>query len=148
MTKHFVLSLAMAIAIAAGTVGDVMAAGPDSQGSQVNVTVKYTGPGTVDASHRVWVWLFDTPDIGPGSMPVAELTIEKNGATATFEGVSGARVWIAVAFDEHGSMSGNAPPPPGTPVGIYATATGAPEAVTVGDTKPVTVTFDDSLRMP
>ena len=83
----------------------------------VKVTVNYKGKGTVDGSHRVWVWLFTSPDIGPDAMPIAELTVDTNGGVATFEGISAERVWIAVAFDEQGMMSGNAPPPSGTPVG-------------------------------
>ena len=39
----------------------------------VKVTLNYKGKGTVDGSHRVWVWLFTSPDIGPNSMPIAEL---------------------------------------------------------------------------
>ena len=31
----------------------------------VKVTLNYKGKGTVDGSHRVWVWLFTSPDIGP-----------------------------------------------------------------------------------
>ena len=35
----------------------------------VKVTVHYKGKGKVDASHKIWVWVFDTPNIGPGAMP-------------------------------------------------------------------------------
>ena len=147
MMKRLALSLAIAAALA--TAADAIAAGPaaGSPDSSVRVTVKYTGKGPVDESHRVWLWLFDTPDIGPGSMPMAELSIGKNGETATFDSVAAAKVWIAAAYDEHGTMSGSAPPPSGTPIGIYASSTGAPEGVKPGD-KPVILTFDDSLRMP
>jgi len=137
-------TLVLAAVMAAGVFGDtgrVQAAGA------VKVTVNYKGSGTVDAGHRVWVWLFNSPDIGPGSMPIDQISVEKNGATATFE-VTDERVWIAVAFDEKGVMTGNEPPPPGTPIGIYAASTGAPEAVSPGAKGAVTVTFDDSQRMP
>jgi hypothetical protein len=144
--KRFALTLAVATAIAAGTIGDVRAAEP--QGSPVKITVKYTGKGDVDKSHRIWIWLFDTPNIGPGSMPLAELSIEKNGDTATFEGVSGEKVWVAAAYDLSGSMVGQGPPPSGTPVGMFSSAAGAPEPVIVGGKTPVTLTFDDSFKMP
>ena len=114
----------------------------------VKVTITYKGKGTVDASHRIFVWLFNSPDIGPGAMPVAELTIDKNGDTATFDGVVDGRVWIAVAYDERGVMSGNAPPPSGTPVGLYVGNDGAPRAVEPGDATVAVLTFDDSFRMP
>lgn len=131
-----------------GEAGRVYAVGSGrTAAGSVNVTVNYKGSGTVDGSHRVWVWLFDSPDIGPGSMPIAELSVDKNGAAATFE-VGVDQVWIAVAFDEKGVMSGSAPPPSGSPIGIYASSSGAPEAVMPGAKGAVTVTFDDSQRMP
>ena len=111
----------------------------------VKVTVNYTGSGKVDGGHRVWVWLFDTPDIGPGAMPIGEISVVKNGEAAVFE-VSSDRVWVA--YDERGVMLGNAPPAPGSPIGIYSSSTGAPEPVSPGAKGAVTVTFDDSQRMP
>jgi hypothetical protein len=113
----------------------------------VKVTVNYKGKGTVDAKHRVWVWLFDTPNIGPGSMPIAELAIDANGRVAVFEGIDATRVWIAVAFDEAGTMVGNEPPPPGSPIGIFLGKDGAPRSVVPGE-EAVMLTFDDSQRMP
>lgn len=146
-----IAAFAAAAAIAFGAIGDSsrLAAAPFDRtvAGAVKVTVNYTGRGTVDAGHRVWVWLFDTPDIGPGSMPIAELSVAKNGDVATFE-VSGDRVYIAVAYDEKGGMEGQAPPPSGSPIGIYASSTGAPEGVTPGAKGAVTLTFDDSQRMP
>ncbi len=114
---------------------------------KVTVTVNYKGSGTVDASHQVWVWLFDTPDIGPGSVPIAQASVAKNGEAATFD-VGNERVWIAVAYDEKGVMSGDGPPASGSPIGIYASSAGAPEAVTPGEKGAVVLAFDDSIRMP
>lgn len=141
--------LAAAAALALGTIGEttpIRAAGLAAAGP-VEVTVTYKGKGTVDGSHQLWVWLFDTPDIGAGSLPIGQVSVVKNGATASFD-VPADRVWIAVAFDESGSMTGQAPPPSGTPIGIYASATGAPEPVATGGKKPIVVVFDDSQRMP
>ena len=114
----------------------------------VKVTLNYKGKGTVDGSHRIWVWLFTTPDIGPGAMPIAELTVDKNGGVISFDGISAERVWIAAAFDEQGVMSGNAPPPSGTPIGVYIGADGVPKGVEPGDKAAAVLTFDDSFRMP
>ena len=114
----------------------------------VKVTLNYKGKGTVDGSHRVWVWLFASPDISPSSMPIAELTVDKNGGVATFEGISAERVWIVAAFDEQGVMSGQGPPPSGTPVGIYLGSDGIPKGVAPGDAATAVLTFDDSQRMP
>lgn len=114
----------------------------------VTVTVTYQGKGKVDASHKLWVWLFDSPNIGAGSMPLDQIAIDTNGADAVFENVAGDKVYIAVAFDEQGAMMGDAPPPSGTPIGVLMGADGAPSGVTPGGKTPVLVTFDDSQRMP
>ena len=114
----------------------------------VKVTINYKGKGTVDDSHRLWVWLFASPDIGPGAMPIAELSIDKNGTVATFDGISAEQVWVAVAYDEKGVMTGNAPPPSGTPVGLYVGSDGTPRSIAPGDSTVAVLTFDDSFRMP
>lgn len=123
-------------------------AGAAISAGAVKVTIQYKGKGKVDASHKLWVWLFDTPNIGAGSMPLDQLSIDKNDADAVFEGVAADKVWIAVAYDESGSMMGDAPPPTGTPIGILSGKDGAPLAVASGGKDAVVVTFDDSQRMP
>lgn len=125
---------------AASTVASVTA-------GTIAVKIDYKGKGTIDGSHRVWVWLFGTPDIGPGSMPIAEVSISKNGEVAIFEGVGADKVWIAAAFDEQGVMQGQAPPPSGSPVGVFVGVDGAPAGVVPG-AKDAVLTFDDSFRMP
>lgn len=118
--------------------------------SGVSVTVQYKGKGTVDSSHRIWVWLFDSPDIGPGSLPIDEQSIDKNGGTATFNSVSAKQVYIAVAYDEGGGFMGQAPPPSGSPVALYGQngPDDAPEPVTPGAKGKITVTLTDAQRMP
>lgn len=113
----------------------------------VHVSVTYNGKGAVDARHRVWVWLFDTPDIGPGAMPIAGLSLDTNGSLAAFDGISAAQVWIAAAYDESGTMTGNGPPPSGSPIGLLVGPDGRPQSVAPGS-EPVALTFDDSQRMP
>jgi len=117
------------------------------QAGEVNVTVNYTGKGEVDSTHRLWIWLFDSPNIGPGAQPISEMSLSKNGDLATFKAVSAPQVWIAVAYDEKGGFAGSAPPPTGSPVTIYGTEPGALTAVVPGDKAAVTVTFNDAFRM-
>ena len=114
----------------------------------VKVTIHYKGKGKVDASHKLWVWLFDTPNIGPGSMPIAQVAIDKNDLDAVFDGVAVEKVWVAVAFDESGTMAGDAPPPTGTPIGILLGKESGPMAVVSGSKDAAVLTFDDSQRMP
>jgi hypothetical protein len=114
----------------------------------VKVTVSYAGKGKVDASHKIWVWLFDNPNIGAGSVPIDQMSLDKNDAEAVFEGVAPTQVYVAVAFDEQGVMTGDGPPPTGTPIGILGGQNGPPTGVTPGDKGAVKITFDDSFRMP
>jgi hypothetical protein len=120
----------------------------DVAAGAVKVTVHYKGKGTVDASHKLWVFLFDTPNIGPGAIPFEMLSLEKNDLEAVFAAVAPDKVWVAVAYDETGGMTGDAPPPSGTPIAILAAANGAPAAVISGAKDAAVVTFDDSQRMP
>ncbi|HEX6164524.1 MAG TPA: hypothetical protein VFZ31_14235 [Vicinamibacterales bacterium] len=114
----------------------------------VKVTVTYQGKGKVDSAHKLWVYLFDTPTIGPGTIPVGQVALDKNGADAVFEDVAGDKVYVAVAFDEHGTMMGDGPPPSGSPIGILSGADGAPSAVTPGAQTGAVLNFDDTQRMP
>lgn len=141
----FTFVMLMATAPLATTIA--AAGGSHAAAATVRISVNYKGKGTVDAKHRIWVWLFDTPDIGPGSMPIAESSVGANGAIASFEGIDAKQVWIAVAFDESGTMSGNAPPPSGSPVGVLLSTDGRPRSVVPGEDS-VVMTFDDSQRMP
>ena len=121
---------------------------PAADATGVSVTVKYAGAGTVDENRRIWVWLFDNPNIGPDAIPIGEQSITKNGGTANF--TTSAPVYIAIAYDEKGGFMGQAPPPSGSPIAMYG-MTGPnepPQAVTPGATGKVSITFDDSQRMP
>jgi hypothetical protein len=122
---------------------------PETTASDVSVTVKYTGKGAVDPTHQIWVWLFDNPDVGAGSIPIAEEAISKNGATARFTNVSTKPVYIAVAYDEKGGFAGQAPPPPGSPIALYG-VTGPetkPQPVTPGPKGSISIAFNDAQRM-
>jgi hypothetical protein len=138
-----------ATAVTAG--GQAKPATPAADANGVNVTVKYTGKGgTVDANHKIFVWLFDTPKIGPEANPIAELAIEKNGGTARFTGVIVKEVYVAVAFDEKGGFAGQAPPPTGSPIAVYGAKNekDPPLAVTPGPKSAVTIALTDAQRMP
>ena len=140
--------LTLASVLLAAVASRPLAAEPETaRAGDVKVTVKYTGEGTVDTGHRLWVWLFDTPEIGPGAIPIAEMSIEKNGGTATFTNLAAGKVWVGIAYDVAGGFAGAGPPPTGSPVTIY-TEKGVPTPVTPGPDASVTVTFDDAQKMP
>ena len=143
---RWMLSLTFVLLTAIAT-RPVAAAPETARAGDVKVTVKYTGKGTVDASHRLWVWLFDTPEIGPGAIPISEMSIDKNGGTASFTNVAVGKVWVAIAFDVAGGFAGAAPPPSGSPATLYMEK-GVPTPVTPGPDVAITVVFDDTQKMP
>jgi len=142
--------VALAVLLALGLVwsSSVSARAASDAAGVVKVTVKYTGKGDVDSSHRLWVWIFDSPNIGPGSMPIGEASVDTNGGVAVFDGIGASQVWIAVAYDVHGGFAGMAPPPSGSPASTYGMASGAPAPVTPGENGAVTLAFDDTFKMP
>jgi uncharacterized protein (DUF2141 family) len=123
-----------------------------AQSGKLAISVEYTGKGTVDKDHRLWTWVFDTPDSStwPGTTPLAVAMLTENGATYKFTGLP-KHVYFGVAYDEVGGYDGTAgAPPAGTPISVYGMAEGgAAKAVdTGGDDAAVKATFDDSFRMP
>src|SRR5262245_55383941 len=117
--KHVLAVVAVALLAGLAPAGTLHAspAATVTAGS-VKVTLHYKGKGKVDASHKLWVWIFDTPNIGPGAAPIDQASIDKNDSEVVFDGVAPSTVWIAVAFDEQGVMAGDGPPPTGSPIGI------------------------------
>jgi uncharacterized protein (DUF2141 family) len=115
---------------------------------KLKVTVTYTGAGTVDSTHEIYLWLFDTPNITADTAPIASDVITASGATATFSGLP-KEVYIAAAFDEKGDYDGTSgPPPTGTPITIYGDMGAAKAVATGGADAAVTVAFDATMRMP
>jgi hypothetical protein len=114
----------------------------------VSVTVNYTGKGAVDATHTLLVFLFTDPNIGPGARPLGPpQIIQKNGATVTFKDVAASPVYVAAVYNDKGTYDGTAPPPPGTPIGIYAKAPKQPAIpVTPGPKATVKMSFSDATK--
>jgi hypothetical protein len=118
-----------------------------------SVSVEYTGKGTVDKDHHIWIWLFDNADSSTWAdvKPLAVGGLTENSATYKFDNLP-QRVYMAVAFDEKGGYDATAgpPPPPGTPISVYGAEPGgvAAPVATDGENPAVKTSFDDSERMP
>src|SRR3954466_272511 len=97
------------------------------------VTVTYKGKGTVDATHKVIVWLFTDPNVTSASRPIDHQIATRNNDTVTFKDVT-APVYVFAIYDTTGSYDGGGgPPPAGVPSAAYGTAAaGAPAAVKPG----------------
>lgn len=146
--KHVLAVVAVALLAGLAPTGTLHASpAASATAGAVKITLHYKGKGTVDPSHKLWVWIFDTPDIGPGATPIDQTSIDRNDSDVVFDGVVPGTVWIAAAFDEQGVMAGDGPPPTGSPIGILM-ADGKPAGITPGVNGIATLTFDDTMRMP
>jgi len=124
---------------------------PSGQGS-VQVKLNYTGTGRVDERHKIWFFLFDSPEfIRGGAAPFAsKATASKDGAV-TFNDVGKSPVYVGTVYDPTGRYDGQSgPPPSGSSMGMYQKTPGEPAPVTIeaGKTVSVDVPFDDTVKMP
>src|ERR1051325_7907405 len=88
-------------------------------GRTVQVDVTYTGSGTVDASHKIYVALWESPDFGSG--PAAVKPLESKTGTVTFTDVQKSPVYVSTAYDPTGKWDAQSSPPSGSSLGMYAT---------------------------
>jgi hypothetical protein len=119
-------------------------------GGTLEVKLTYTGAGEVDQNHKIWVYLFDNPDIGTGSMPFQVASVSSQEQVLTLSGIIQSPVYLAAIFDSNGYYDGMSPPASGCPVTLYGIETGAaaPINITEDETTKIDVTFDDSIRIP
>lgn len=117
----------------------------------LKVKVNYTGSGTVNDKHKIQVFMFDSPDFTQGNaMPTGmQMTAAKDGSV-TFTDIAGSPVYVAAVYDPTGGYDGaSGPPPSGSSMGMYMKdAKPAPIDIDPGKTAEVTVTFDDTAKMP
>jgi hypothetical protein len=142
--------------VVAAIVGLASAARAQDAGTvtgKLKVTVEYKGQsGTVDKEHRIWIWVFDNPNISADSIPVATGVLSENKGAYKFIALP-KEVYIAAAFDNKGGYDGSSGPPlQGTPITIHG-STGGPGSMaapiaTGADDAEVMVTFDDTVTMP
>jgi len=118
-------------------------------GRTIQVDVTYTGAGKVDASHKIYVALWDSGDMNSGP-PVDTKALDSKTGTVTFTDVQNVPAYISVAFDPSGSWGANSPPPSGTSLGMYSAHPPKPDPIEVapGKTVKVKVTFDDTNKVP
>jgi hypothetical protein len=145
--------MAAAVALVAGVGTGARAREPVSANTgRLKVTVEYKGQlGTVDKNRKIWIWLFDTPHITTDSTPLATGWLTENKSSYSFTSLP-KTVYIAAGFDARGGYDGTmSAAVSGTPVTIHGSPTGDGQATAVatgGDRAAVTVTFDDTMRIP
>lgn len=147
------LSLALASWSAAAPIQEQ--AKPDRPaGKQLKVKISYTGKGTVDSKHGIFMFLFDSPDFvqSPGTvMPIAFKSCMANDETVIFEALAADTVYLVAAFDEAGGYEMQGPPPSGTPVSVYKPGDPqlpSPIKLDAAKETEIKFSFDESIRMP
>ena len=125
------------------------AAQPSAVKRTIQVNATYTGSGTVNASHKIYVALWDAPDMS-GGPPAAVLSLDSKKGTVTFSDVQKVPAYVSVAYDPTGSWDAQSPPPSGSSLGMYSKAPPKPAPIDVapGKTVKVSVTFNDSVKVP
>jgi hypothetical protein len=122
--------------------------------STLEVHVTYTGAGTVDEAHKLYVSLWDTPDFakegGSAVTPIAMKSVTAKSAVAEFTDLEKTPVYVGMVFDPTGKWDAQSPPPSGTSLGLYSTEPGVPAPVQLepGKTMKIDATLDDSYKMP
>lgn len=117
----------------------------------LEVKVNYIGTGQVDSKHRIFLFLFDSPDFVQGNvMPIAAASASAKDETVVFSDVPKSPVYVVAAYDPQGAYDGQSgPPPAGSSMGMYMKTPGTPEPVKIepGQTVQIELTFDDSVKM-
>ena len=123
-----------------------------SSGGSVQVKLNYVGSGRVDEKHKIWVFLFDSPDfVRGGAAPFQSKGSATKDGAVTFTDVAKSPVYVGTVYDPTGRYDGQSgPPPSGSSMGIYKKTQGEPAPVTVetGKNVSVDVPFDDTVKMP
>jgi hypothetical protein len=135
---------------------------------KLTVKVNYTGAGTVDEKHKIWVMLFDanpftalkledhssapTPPVpaeGVSHILRRQSASGKNRAV-TFSDLSVSPVYAVAFFDKNGSYDPHSDFVSGAPMGVYGKSPDKAEPIILGVGKNVEVVlaFDDSTKSP
>jgi len=115
----------------------------------IQVDIDYTGSGIVNASHKIYVALWDSSDMS-GGPPAAVLSLNSKKGTVTFSDVQRVPAYVSAAYDPSGNWDAQSPPPSGAALGMYSKNPPNPQAIDVapGKTVKVTIAFNDSVKVP
>jgi hypothetical protein len=123
------------------------------KGGTIRVQLTYSGSGTVDANHKIFVALWDSADFAKPDahvVPVDVKSTDSKDGVVTFTNVQKSPAYVSAALDTTGKWDGQSgPPPAGASLGMYSSAPPTPDAINVapGKSERVTIVFDDSHKM-
>jgi hypothetical protein len=117
--------------------------------STIQVEVNYTGSGTVNVGHKIYIALWDSADFNSGP-PAAVKSLDSKKGIVTFSDVHSVPAYVTAAYDPTGVWDAQSPPPSGSSLGMYSKNPPTPEPIDVvpGNTVKVSITFDDSAKTP
>ena len=119
------------------------------EGGSLEVQIHYKGSGTVDSSHKIFVALWESDDFN-GGPPSEVKTLSSKDGSVTFSNIKATPVFASTAFDPSGSWDATSPPPSGASVGMHSKEPPKPEPIPIapGKVAKVTITFDDTTKVP
>src|SRR6266699_741597 len=91
---------------------------PAQQDLTLQVQLQYKGSGTVDATHKIFVALWDSADFGSAPPADVKSATSKNGVV-TFSNVKKVPAYVSAAYDPSGRWDASGPPPTGASLGMY-----------------------------
>jgi hypothetical protein len=134
----------------------------------LKVKLNYTGAGTVDEKHKIYVLVCDSnpftaPTLidatsqsgSPAPAPGVSHILAREGAadkhgTVVFRGLTVSPVYAIAFFDKNGTYNGHPDSTPGAPMGAFEKFPDKLEPITIeaGKTVQLTLAFDDSNSTP
>jgi hypothetical protein len=152
MKKYLYVGFGLLLAISLTRAQDEKSQTKPTGDRVLKVKLHYTGAGTVDEKHKIFVVLFDSPAFtSGGAMPIAGKAATGKDETVTFSDVTTSPVYVAASYEPSGNYDGQSgPPPSGASLGMFSKTPGTPEPINIepGKTVQVEVAFDDTHKMP
>jgi hypothetical protein len=118
-----------------------------SSDRRIQVDVTYTGSGTVDAGHKIYVALWNSATMdGP---PVEVQPLASKTGTVTFKNVQTVPAYVTAAYDPSGKWDAQSPPPSGSSLGMYGKPPNPdPIRAEPGKITKIKLTFADANKTP
>ncbi len=150
MLKHLVLCGWIVSSLFAASSQHALSQGT-KPGGTIEVRVNYTGSGTVNQTHPIYVSLWNSAAFvqeGSKETPIQTKPVHSKNGTAVFNNVAGNHAYVSAVYDPSGMWKAMSPPPAGSSLGLYADSDGKPERVTLTSEKKASIELklDDSFK--